>query len=228
MAARPALNLVLLGPPGAGKGTQARRLVKDFDVPYIATGDMLREHVKQNTELGKQAKEYMDRGDLVPDDLIIAMIVERLQQPDTVNGFILDGFPRTQAQAEALDSQLRELGRSLTAALLIDVDREEVERRLSGRRVCVKNQHLFHVDFDPPKHSDRCDLDGSRLVIRDDDRPEVIRHRLEEYRAKTEPLIDYYDQKGILRRLDGTRSAEEVHDQIRAMLAALRFEDSPA
>jgi adenylate kinase len=219
------LNLVLLGPPGAGKGTQARRLVEDFSLPYIATGDMLREAVREGTELGQEAKKYMNNGDLVPDELIIAMIMERLEQPDTENGFILDGFPRTTAQAEALSQELERLGRSLTAALLVDVDEDEVMRRLSGRRVCVKNQHNFHVDFDPPKHPDRCDRDGSRLVIRDDDKPEVIKHRLEEYHAKTEPLIGHYEEQGILRRIDGSKSADEVRDQIRATLATVRYED---
>ena len=218
------LNLVLLGPPGAGKGTQAQRLVKDFGLPYIATGNILREAVRDRTELGQKAKEYMDRGDLVPDDLIIAMIVERLSSPETGKGFILDGFPRTTGQAEALSSELEKLGRSLTAALFIDVDEEEVTRRLSGRRLCVKGQHNFHVDYDPPKHPERCDLDGSRLVVRDDDRPEVVRHRLEEYREKTEPLIEYYEERGLLRRIDGSRPADAVSDQIRATLSTLRLE----
>jgi len=221
----PQLNLVLLGPPGAGKGTQAVRLGKDFDLPYVATGNMLRDEVREETELGLKAKEYMERGDLVPDDLIIAMILKRLESPDTANGFILDGFPRTEAQAEALDQALAKLGRSLAAALLIDVSEEEVIRRLSGRRVCVKGQHNFHVENDPPKHSDRCDVDGSRLVVRADDRPDVVEHRLGQYHEKTEPLIEYYEKQGILRRIDGARSADEVHDQIRATLASLRFEE---
>jgi adenylate kinase len=218
------LNLVLLGPPGAGKGTQARRLIEDFGLAYIATGDMLREAVREGTELGEKAKQYMNNGDLVPDDLIIAMIIERLKQPDTEKGFVLDGFPRTTAQAEALDQELERLGRSLTAALFFEVSEDEAMRRLSGRRVCVKNQHNFHVDFDPPKHPDRCDRDGSRLVTRDDDKPEVIKHRLEEYHAKTEPLIGYYEKQSILRRIDASRNADEVRDQIRATLATARFE----
>jgi adenylate kinase len=221
----PQLNLVLLGPPGAGKGTQAERLSKDFDLPYVATGNMLRDAVREETELGRKAKEYMERGDLVPDDLIIAMILERLRSPDTDNGFILDGFPRTEGQAEALDQALEQLGRALAAALLIDVSEEEVVRRLSGRRVCVKGQHNFHVDYDPPKHDDRCDVDGSRLVVREDDRPDVVQHRLQQYHEKTEPLIGYYERQGMLRRIDGARSADQVHDQIRATLASLRLEE---
>jgi adenylate kinase len=218
------MNLVLLGAPGAGKGTQAERLAKDFSLRYIATGNLLREAVRDGSDLGVQAKAYMDRGDLVPDDLIIEMIKRRLQEPESENGFILDGFPRTVGQAEALDRELEDFGRSLTAALLIDVGEEEVIRRLSGRRVCVKNQHNFHADYDPPKHADRCDLDGSRLVVREDDRLEVVKHRLEEYREKTQPLIGYYEDQGILQRIDGSRTADEVSDQIRATLAALRFE----
>jgi adenylate kinase len=221
----PELNLVLLGPPGAGKGTQAERLAEDFGLRYIATGNMLRDAVRNETELGAKAKEYMDRGDLVPDDLIIAMIKESLEEPDAERGFILDGFPRTQGQAEALDEELRHLGRHLSAALLFDVPEDEVVRRLSGRRVCVKGQHNFHVDFDPPKHAERCDVDGSRLVVRDDDKPEVVQHRLEQYREKTAPLIGYYEQQGTLQRIDAARSPDAVNDQIRALLASRRFED---
>ena len=221
----PALNLVLLGPPGAGKGTQASRLAKDFGLRYIATGNMLRDAVRDETELGKKAKEYMDRGDLVPDELIIEMIKQTLEEPDADRGFILDGFPRTEAQAEALDDELKHLGKELAAALLIDTPEEEVVRRLSGRRVCVKGQHNFHVDFDPPKHAERCDVDGSRLVVRDDDKPEVVQHRLSQYREKTAPLIDYYTERDKLRRVDGGRAADQVTDQIRALISALRFED---
>jgi adenylate kinase len=221
----PELNLVLLGPPGAGKGTQAERLAEDFGLPYIATGNMLRDAVREESELGAKAKEYMDRGDLVPDELIIEMIKERLDKPDAASGFILDGFPRTEKQAEALDDELKQVGRQLSSALLIDVPEEEVVRRLSGRRVCVKGQHNFHVDFDPPKHPDRCDVDGSRLVVRDDDKPEVVQHRLGQYREKTAPLIDYYANQEILRKVDGARTPDQVHDQIRAILASRRFED---
>jgi adenylate kinase len=221
----PELNLILLGPPGAGKGTQAERLAQDFSLPYIATGNMLREAVREQTELGLKAQEYMERGDLVPDDVIIRMILERLEQPDTANGFILDGFPRTERQAEALDEELEGLGRRLQAALLIDVDDDEVVRRLSGRRVCVDpRQHNYHVEFNAPKHDERCDLDGTRLVQRDDDKPEVVQHRLEQYREKTEPLIGYFERGGILRRVDGSRSPDEVRGQIRATLGALRYE----
>jgi adenylate kinase len=220
----PELNLVLIGPPGAGKGTQAERLAEDFKLRYLATGNMLREAVREGTELGRKAKEYMDRGDLVPDELIIEMIKECLSTPEAQRGFILDGFPRTVTQAEALDGELEHLGRHLSAALLFEVPEEEVIRRLSGRRVCVKGQHNFHVEFDPPKHPDRCDVDGSRLVVRDDDKPEVVERRLAQYHEKTEPLIGYYEKKSILRRIDASRSPDQVHDQIRALIASLKFE----
>ena len=219
------LNLILFGPPGAGKGTQAERLRGDFPLAYIATGDMLRQNVRDETELGIKAKRYMDDGELGPDDLIVAMAAERLGQEDAQDGFILDGFPRTLDQAHALDDELARMGRRVTAALLIDVPDEEVIRRLSGRRMCVKSGHSYHVEFDPPKHEDVCDQDGSRLVQRDDDKPEGIENRLRVYHEKTKPLVDYYDKAGLMRRIDGTREPADVHGHIRAVIATLRLEE---
>jgi adenylate kinase len=220
------LNLILFGPPGAGKGTQAARLQADFQLPFISTGEMLRANVDEGTVLGKQAHEYMTAGDLVPDDLIVAMAADRLQEDDARDGFILDGFPRTIEQAKALEQQLSEQGRRVTAALLIDVPDEDVIHRLSGRRVCVKAGHNYHVELDPPKHEGVCDQDGSRLMQRDDDRPEVIRNRLEVYHSKTKPLVDYYDELGLMRRIDGTRDAADVNDHIRAVIATLKLEEN--
>ncbi len=220
------LNLILLGPPGAGKGTQAERLREDFGLPHISTGDMLRAQVAAGSELGVQAKRYMDEGNLVPDEVIVGMIVQRVSDADAGDGFLLDGFPRNEAQADALAQALSGLDRRLTAVLAIEVPDDELIRRLSGRRVCVKNSaHIYHVEFDPPKHDGICDQDGSRLIQRDDDREETIRRRLEVYHLQTEPLIDYYDRAGQLRSFDGRRTADEVHDRIRATLATLRLEE---
>jgi adenylate kinase len=219
------LNLIMLGPPGAGKGTQAQRLVEDLRLPYIATGDMLRDAVRQDSELGRQARAHMEAGDLVPDELIIAVIMECVQH-DCGDGFILDGFPRTIPQAQALESELDGVGRAVTAVLLIDAPDEEVIRRISGRRQCAEAGHVYNVHLDPPKQEGVCDQDGSPLEQRPDDAPEKVKRRLEVYHRQTTPLIDFYDQRGLLRRFDGTRSQTEVHDHIRATLATLRLEET--
>ena len=219
------LNLVLLGPPGAGKGTQADRLRKDFDLPYYSTGIILREAVDAQSELGRKAKEYMDSGDLVPDELICEVIAERFDSGEADNGFLLDGFPRTVGQAEMLARLLDSRGWELTAVLLIEAPDDEVVRRLSGRRTCAKGQHVYHVEFDPPKHEGVCDQDGSRLIQRDDDKPETVQKRLAVYHEQTEPLIIWYSERGLLRRFDGLRTPEEVHSHIRATLATLALED---
>jgi adenylate kinase len=219
------LNLILLGPPGSGKGTQGERLAEDFRLPYYATGDILRAAVREETEIGREAKQYMDRGDLVPDGVIIGVISGRVEGEEANDGFILDGFPRTTGQAEALDEEMQRLGRDLSAAILIDVPEDEIVRRLGGRRTCEAEGHIFHVDFDPPKEEGVCDICGGKLVVRDDDKPEVIRHRLEQYREKTAPLIDYYERRGILKRVNGAQSPDEVSEKIRAILATQRMEE---
>jgi adenylate kinase len=222
----PELNLILLGPPGGGKGTQGERLQEDFRLPYYATGDILRAAVKEGTEVGRQAKEYMDRGDLVPDEVIIGVIAERLQGEEASDGFILDGFPRTVPQAEALDAKMSELRRQITGVLLVEVPEDEILRRLGGRRTCEENpSHIYHVEFDPPKQEGVCDIDGAKLIIRDDDKPEVIKNRLATYREKTEPLVGYYEERGILNRVDGKQSPDEVEERIHGIIATLRREE---
>ena len=222
------LNLVLLGPPGSGKGTQGERLNEDLRLPYYATGDILRAAVRDETELGRTAKEYMDRGDLVPDEVIVGVIAARIDSSEARDGFILDGFPRTTPQAEALDAKLGELGRAVTAVLLIDVSDDEVVRRLGGRRTCTEHGHVFHVEFEPPQQEGVCDIDGSELVVRDDDKPEVIRKRLETYHEKTEPLVSYYDHRSVLRRIEGEAPPDEVAEKVRRTLATLRMEQDEA
>jgi len=186
---------------------------------------MLRAQLAQGTDLGREAQKYMKAGELVPDEVILGMIGQRIGEQDACEGFLLDGFPRNISQADALGKTLEDSGRRLTAALLIDVPDEEVVRRLAGRRVCTKSGHVYHVEFDPPKREGVCDQDGSRLIQREDDKEETIRRRLEVYARQTSPLIEYYEQVGLLRRFDGQRNADEVHDHIRATVATLRLED---
>ncbi|RLJ69816.1 adenylate kinase [Hydrogenivirga caldilitoris] len=210
------MNLVFLGPPGAGKGTQAKRLAQELGLKHISTGDILREAVKNETPLGKKAKEYMDRGELVPDELIIALI-EEVMPPG--GGVIFDGFPRTIAQAEALDNMLKRKGLNLDKVILFDVDDEVVVDRLSGRRVCPSCGAVYHLKFNPPKNDEVCDRCSVKLIQREDDREEVVRNRLEVYRKQTAPLIEYYERKGILIRLDASKEIEEVYQELKKVVA---------
>jgi len=219
------LNLILLGPPGAGKGTQAERLRDEFDLPHISTGDILRQAVADGTELGQTAKGYMDAGDLVPDEVIIGVIIERLGEDDARDGFLLDGFPRTIGQADALGEALAGLDRSLTAVILVEVPDEEIVKRISGRRVNPESGRVYHVDFDPPEVEGVDDVDGTPLVQREDDQPETVRNRLAVYHEQTAPLVSYYDDLGLLHRFDGTASPKEVFDHIRATISTLRREE---
>jgi adenylate kinase len=223
-----ALNLLLIGPPGAGKGTQASRLGDDLGVPLVSTGEILRANVRNGTTLGRAAQTYLDSGDLVPDDLIVAIVMARVDLPDTDPGFILDGFPRTPTQANALLRHLEEQGRSVTAALLLDVPDAEIVKRIAGRRVCVAAGHSYHVDHNPPKRPSLCDEDGSGLIQRDDDRPEVVKRRLEVYREQTAPLVRYYLERSLLTKIDGSVSPSEVHDRICEALASLERPNADA
>ena len=217
------LNLILLGPPGAGKGTQAENLTADFGLPYLATGDMMRAAREEDTDLGRDIKRIIAAGELVPDDVVCKVLLERVDAEGD-DGFLLDGFPRTVGQADVLASALQRRGRKLTAVLLIDAADDVIIQRLAGRRVC-SNGHVYHVDFNKPKHDGVCDIDGTKLVQRDDDKPETIEKRLAVYHEQTEPLVERYEEEGLLRRFDGTRPADEVHRHIRATLAVLRLEE---
>jgi adenylate kinase len=205
------VRLVLVGPPGAGKGTQAQFIAEHVGVPKISTGDIFRANVSSGTPLGLQAKEFMDRGDLVPDEVTIDMVRNRLQEPDALEGFLLDGFPRTVPQAETLDDILRETADTkLDVVLELVVDNEEVVRRLSGRRTCRTCNHIWHVDFDPPQVPGVCDIDGGELFQRDDDKPATIENRLDVYDEQTAPLIAYYANRGVLVGLDATGPVDDV------------------
>ena len=213
------MRLVLVGPPGAGKGTQAQFIAVQFAIPKISTGDIFRANVSEGTELGITAKKYMDAGDLVPDEVTSAMVRERLKEDDAVDGFLLDGYPRTVPQAETLDEMLAELGTRLDVVLELVVDDEEVIRRLSGRRTCRSCGHIWHVDFDPPTREGVCDHCGGELFQRDDDRPDTVRHRLEVYAVQTAPLIAFYAEKGVLVGIDATGPVDDVTERA---IAALR------
>ena len=215
------MRVVLVGPPGAGKGTQAEFISSHFGVPKISTGDIFRFNVREQTPLGKEAQGYMDQGDLVPDELTIAMVRERLAEEDALDGFLLDGFPRTVPQAEALDELLVELATPIDVALELVVDDDEVVRRLSGRRTCRRCNHIWHIDFDPPKVDGVCDSCGGELYQRDDDRPETVRRRLDVYAEQTAPILDYYADRRMLVGIDATGPVESVTE--RAVSALRRF-----
>jgi adenylate kinase len=206
--------LVLLGPPGAGKGTQAQIISKSLGLPHISSGDIFRENLKNKTKLGQQAEEFMSRGALVPDDLTIAMIGERLSRPDCKEGALLDGFPRTVQQAEALDAMLGEFGEQLDAVPYIKVDEKVLIERLTGRWTCVAKGHVFHEKYNPPREAGVCDYDGSALYQREDDKPETVINRIRVYFEQTEPLITYYRQKGLLLEVDGAQPIEDVSEEL--------------
>jgi len=215
------MRLILFGPPGAGKGTQASRISSKYGILHISTGDILRAAVKEGTGLGRLAKSYMDKGDLVPDEVVIGIIKERIRKPDSREGFMLDGFPRTIPQAEALDRMLTEEGLKIGAVISIEVDDEEIVRRISGRRVCEKCGAMYHITYDPPKNAGYCDKCSGKLFQRDDDSEEVIRRRLQVYRSQTEPLKEYYRKAGILKGIQGMGTVDEVFGGIQKILNAM-------
>lgn len=213
------MKIVLLGAPGAGKGTQAARLVADFGVAHVSTGDILRKAVADATTLGMEAKRYMDAGDLVPDDVVIGLVRERLSQPDTDAGFILDGFPRTVAQADALDAMLAQIGKGLDAVVSVDVDKQVIIDRLTARRTCRSCGRIYNLLSDAPADPSRCDACGGEIHQRDDDTVETVTNRLDVYERSTAPLIEYYRAKGLVRSVDGDRPVDEVYAEVRRVLA---------
>ena len=212
------MKIIMLGAPGAGKGTQAKKIAAKYDIPHISTGDIFRANIKEGTELGKKAKTYMDAGDLVPDELVCDLVVDRIQQDDCTEGFILDGFPRTIPQAEALTNALNAIEQKMEYALNIDVPDENIIHRMAGRRACVGCGATYHVEFNPPKTADVCDVCGDALILRDDDKPETVTNRLNVYHEQTKPLIDYYEKQGIVHTIDGTQTMDEVFSDIRKIL----------
>ena len=212
------MKVIMLGAPGAGKGTQAKKLAAAYSIPHISTGDIFRANIKEGTELGKKAKAYMDAGQLVPDELVCDLVVDRIQQDDCKNGYLLDGFPRTIPQAEALDAAVEKLGEKIDYAVNIDVPDDNIINRMSGRRACVGCGATYHIVFNPPKVEDVCDVCGKSLILRDDDKPETVKTRLDVYHAQTQPLIDYYAGRGVLVTVDGTQNMDKVFAAIKDIL----------
>ena len=213
------MKIIMLGAPGAGKGTQAKQLADQYQIPHISTGDIFRANIKEGTELGKKAKTYMDAGGLVPDELVCDLVVDRIQKDDCANGFVLDGFPRTIPQAEALTDALSSIGQKMDFAIDIEVPDEAIIDRMGGRRACVSCGATYHIINIPPKKEGVCDRCGAELILRDDDKPETVKNRLDVYHAQTQPLIDYYKEQGILAAVDGTQSMSAVFDAIIAILS---------
>lgn len=214
------MKIIMLGAPGAGKGTQAKQIAAKYGIPHISTGDIFRANIKNGTDLGKKAKEYMDQGLLVPDELTCDLVMDRIAQEDCAKGFVLDGFPRTIPQAEALDAALTKIGQAMDYAIDVDVPDENIINRMSGRRACLNCGATYHLVSIPPKKEGICDTCGNELVLRDDDQPETVKKRLDVYHEQTQPLIDYYQKKGILKSVDGTRPMEQVFEAIVAILGA--------
>ena len=214
------MKIVMLGAPGAGKGTQAKMIAAKYQIPHISTGDIFRANIKNGTELGKKAKTYMDQGLLVPDELTVDLVIDRLAQDDCKNGYILDGFPRTIPQAEALDAALAKLGEKMDYAIDVDVPDENIVSRMSGRRACTGCGATYHIVYNPSKKGDCCEVCGEKLILRDDDKPETVQKRLNVYHEQTQPLIDYYTKQSILRTVDGTQDMNDVFAEIVKILGA--------
>ena len=216
------MNIILMGVPGAGKGTQASEIVKKFPIPHISTGDMFRKAIKDETDLGKEAKSYMDRGELVPDEVTVGIVKERISEDDAKKGFLLDGFPRTIDQAEALNDIMSELGRNIDAVINIEVPEEELMNRLTGRRICEKCGTTYHLVFNPPKVDGICDIDGGKLYQREDDNPETVSNRLNVNVKQSKPILEYYNEKGVLKNIDGAKDIDDVTKDVIDILDQLK------
>ncbi len=214
------MKIIMLGAPGAGKGTQAKKIAEKYQIPHISTGDIFRANIKEGTELGLKAKQFMDQGLLVPDEVTIGMLLDRIHQADCKNGYVLDGFPRTIPQAESLTEALAGMGEAIDYAIDVDVPDENIVNRMAGRRACLKCGATYHIEFAPPKKEGICDVCGSELVLRDDDKPETVQKRLSVYHEQTQPLIDYYKEKGVLHSVDGTQAMDAVFAGITEILGA--------